>query len=49
MTVFGYYYCYYCITGTAFNQLAVLVGNKNEYLDSIYYYQRRYKEWLKYL
>lgn len=28
--------------GSAFNQLAVLVGSKNNHLDSIYYYQRRY-------
>ena len=30
------------LTGIAFNQLAVLVDNKNHHLDSIYYYQRRY-------
>ena len=33
-----------CFVGTAFNQLAVLVKDKNDNLDSIYYYQRRYKE-----
>ena len=28
--------------GTAFNQLAALAGDKNEYLDAVYYYLRRY-------
>jgi len=32
-----------CVSpGTAFNQLAALAGDKNEYLDAVYYYLRRY-------
>ena len=33
-----------CMTspGTSYNQLAALAGNKNENLDAVYYYQRRY-------
>ena len=34
--------CALFFLGTAFNQLAVLMGGRNESLDSIYYYQRRY-------
>ena len=29
-------------TGAPFNQLAALARDKNEFLDAVYYYQRRY-------
>lgn len=41
----AYWYIIMCgcfSPGTAFNQLAALAGDKNEYLDAVYYYLRRY-------
>ena len=29
------------ITGTAFNQMAALAGDRNHYIDAAYYYMRR--------
>lgn len=30
------------LIGTVFNQMAALMGDRNHYVDAVYYYMRRY-------